>query len=92
MTDRQQIWAIVVIVVLSLGGYLALDQWVERTGGRSASTLAVADLCIDWAHAGVAARTQAGAEMAAKCESYFRTRSASEAQVDDQRWQQRKQK
>nr|QOL00429.1 hypothetical protein [uncultured organism] len=53
---------------------------------RSAADLALADRCVDWAHEPKDRQAADGPDLAARCERYFRVRSADNADEDDRRW------
>jgi hypothetical protein len=89
MKERLQIAIVVVLVAAAAAGYVVFDRWVTRTGGRSATDLAAADACVNWAHADDATRARTDSEIIAKCQIYFRNRTTVEANADDDRWRAR---
>jgi hypothetical protein len=65
---------------------VALMVWANLDRPRSAADLALADRCVAWAHKTREAQAFYGPENAAVCERYFRVRSDSDAEEDEQRW------
>jgi len=92
MSGRHHKGVIVLLIGLGVLGGLSVDQWARRTGGRSAAALAIADNCVNWEHQNASGRPKAGDEGSATCDRYFQFRSESEAESDELRWRQRKQR
>ena len=63
--------------------------WADIAETRTGAALEIADRCVAWAHEGSAAQAGAGTEIATRCNQYFNTRSDTDADDDDQRWQAR---
>lgn len=70
-------WATALLAgAATLDGYFG-DQWLTRTGGRSAAALAIADTCVNLKHQNAGTHGKAGAKIISTCDQYFQFRSES---------------
>jgi hypothetical protein len=81
-------WTILGMVAGTLP-FVGLLLFAHLQQERSPADLALADGCVDWAHKTAEARAADGPDIAAQCDRYFRVRSDSDADEDDQRWEAR---
>jgi hypothetical protein len=87
---RRQTISTAILVVASAVPLLGLMYFANLAATRSAADLAFADQCVDWAHKDRSAQAADGPVVAATCDRYFHFRSEDNADEDDRRWADRR--
>jgi hypothetical protein len=79
------------VLLLGVGGpYIALEYWMNVSGGRSAGDLEIADKCLERAHGMADVKSPEPFDLAVKCDRYFHIRTEREADEDENRFRARR--